>query len=170
MSSPTETVYGATSSADVSAVSNSPPIIHFARIAGHALALSFSYLSRFSATLASHLLVPFALAYVPIHYLLSPAIVLVQVLLELFVFAPYAILAAAVRNIYPIYVFVGVACICSAFLGYVARLISKGLTYAVYTPRPKVAVSADPPPDAAPANAVTSKMRVRKRVSYQEGR
>ncbi|KAH9847507.1 hypothetical protein C2E23DRAFT_848165 [Lenzites betulinus] len=177
MSSPSETVYhaiGSTPSASLpaaSAVADSPPIIHFARIAGHVFALSFSYLSSFSTTLAGYSLVPLNFAFTPIYYVLSPVIVFVQVLLEVFLFSPYAIITSVVRNIYPIYVFVGVACIFSALLGYVARMISRGLTYAVFTPRrPSATLAEDPAPDAAPPKATTPKTRVRRRVSIKEER
>ncbi|KAI0775050.1 hypothetical protein BD413DRAFT_444584, partial [Trametes elegans] len=109
-----------------------PPIVQFGRVAGHVLTLTFSYLSRATVLTSRYMHVPLSVLYTPITYLLGPVIVLSQVLLQIFVFSPYALLSSLIRNVYPIYVFVGAACICAATVGYVARLVSTGLVYAFF--------------------------------------
>lgn len=153
-----------------SALSNEPPIVQFTRAAGHVLAISFSYLSRASATLARLSFSPLSLVYSPIVYLLSPVIVLSQVLLQVFIFSPYNIVLSIARNVYPIYVFVGVACICAAFFGYTARMVSIALTYVIFPPRPPKTSSQDPFPEKETPTSSPPKTRLRKRVSIKEER
>lgn len=153
-----------------STLSNEPPIVQFAHTAGHVLAISFSYLSRVSATFARLSFSPLSLVYNPIIYLLSPVIVLSQVLLQVFVFSPYNIILSIARNVYPIYVFVGVACICAAFFGYTARMVSIALTYVIFPPRPPKASSQDPFPEKETSTSSPPKTRLRKRVSIKEER
>ncbi|KAH9902622.1 hypothetical protein C8Q73DRAFT_12660 [Cubamyces lactineus] len=179
MSSSTATVFihatnapSVTIPAAAAATSTSPPIVELARLTGHALSLSFSYTARGSMTLARYILFPLPLLSAPLLYLLAPVLVLSRVLLDIFVFAPFTIFSVLARNIYPIYVFVGVACICAAFVGYLARAISIGLTYAIFASR-------SPPPSETPEPAISrekstprspQKMRSRKRVSIKEER
>ncbi|KAI0648953.1 hypothetical protein C8Q79DRAFT_948045 [Trametes meyenii] len=172
MSSPTAAVYVlATSSAEsiASVTSNPPPIVEFARVAGHILTLSFSYLSRGVVTLTRSLSTPLALLYTPVLYLLAPAIVLSQILLEIFVFTPCAIVASLTRNIYPIYVFVGAACICSALLGSAARIVASALAYALFAPRTPPTPK-DETREKEASKPPVPKTRLKKRVSIREER
>ena len=98
MSEPTGTVSQATSS---------PPIVEIARFVGQALQKSYGLASRIAITIVRSLIAPITLLYHPVSYLLAPVTVLAQVLLDLFVFTPYAIALSVVRNVYPLYVFVG---------------------------------------------------------------
>jgi len=67
------------------------------------------------------LLSPF-LAIVPIPiYLLSPFIISSQVLLDLFVVFPYRAVSYLSQALYPIYAFLGVACLSGAIIGFGAR-------------------------------------------------
>ncbi|KAI0349748.1 hypothetical protein OH77DRAFT_1172132 [Trametes cingulata] len=175
MSSPTATVYiHATPSGSLpvaSAAATPPPIVEIARVAGHGIALSFSYLSRGSTTAIRYLLSPVSLLYNPLLYLLAPVIVLAQVLLDLLVFTPYSVIITVARNVYPIYVFVGAACICAAFFGFLARMVATSLTYAIFAPRPPTSTQ---PPEAvsekAAMRSAAPKTRLRKRVSIKEER
>ncbi|KAJ7608517.1 hypothetical protein DFH06DRAFT_1248249 [Mycena polygramma] len=54
-------------------------------------------------------------------YILSPAIVFVQIVLEAFVYSPYRLIVYLSDAFYPIYVFLGVACITGALLGLSGR-------------------------------------------------
>ncbi|KAJ6487369.1 hypothetical protein C8R47DRAFT_1127196 [Mycena vitilis] len=54
-------------------------------------------------------------------YILSPAIVFVQLVLEAFVYSPYRAILYLSDAFYPIYVFLGVACITGALLGLSGR-------------------------------------------------
>ncbi|KAI0636083.1 hypothetical protein C8Q77DRAFT_613658 [Trametes polyzona] len=171
MSSPPATVYDHATPAlgpiTAAATPTSPPIVQFARVASHALALSFTYLLRASSVLTQYSLTPLSLLYTPALYLLSPIIVLSQILVDIFVLSPYTILASLARNIYPLYVFVGIACICAAFCGYVARMVSIGITYLIFAPRPSVPDSEDGVSDGPPTTMDTSK---RRRVFIKEER
>ncbi|KAI9066323.1 hypothetical protein FKP32DRAFT_1610196 [Trametes sanguinea] len=154
-----------------SPTSTSPPIVELARVAGHAVSLSFSYLSRGLSLITRSLLVPLPLLYNPVLYLLGPVIVLSQVLLDVFVFTPYGLVAALARNVYPIYVFVGAALICAALVGYLARMISVGLTYAIFASRsPSVSKPQETARDLPYLRDATPKTRIRKRVSIKEER
>jgi hypothetical protein len=67
------------------------------------------------------LLSPF-LAIIPIPiYLLSPLIISSTVLLDLFVVFPYRALSYVSQALYPIYAFLGVACLSGAIIGFGAR-------------------------------------------------
>ncbi|KAI0368032.1 hypothetical protein BV20DRAFT_969889 [Pilatotrama ljubarskyi] len=175
MSSPTATVYiHTTPSASLpvaSAATTPPPIVEIARVAGRGLALSLSYLSRGSIAAVRYLLSPLSLLYIPVLYLLGPVIVLSQVLLDVLVYTPYSIIATVVRNVYPIYVFVGAACICAAFFGFLARLVATSLVYAIFAPRPPSPVdSPEAPPEKVAVRPAAPKTRLRKRVSIKEER
>ena len=85
-------------------IAASPPIVDFARLVGHFVAASYGIVSRTTVAVALTLLAPISLLYGPIAYLLAPVIVLSQVLLDVFLFTPYAIITSVARNVYPIYV------------------------------------------------------------------
>ncbi|KAI0663778.1 hypothetical protein C8Q70DRAFT_378169 [Cubamyces menziesii] len=178
MSSSTATVFiHATNAPSVaipaaSATSTSPPIVELARLTGHALSLSFSYTAHGSVTLLRYILLPLPLLSTPLLYLLAPVFVLSQVLLDVFIFTPFTIVSVLVRNIYPVYVFVGAACICAAFVGYLARAITVGLTYAIFAPRSAPPLE-EPEPTISREKGTTKnaqKARSRKRVSIKEER
>jgi hypothetical protein len=62
------------------------------------------------------------LAIIPIPiYLLSPFIISSQILLDLFVVLPYRAVSYISQALYPIYAFLGVACLSGALIGFGAR-------------------------------------------------
>ncbi|TBU46803.1 hypothetical protein BD309DRAFT_568459 [Dichomitus squalens] len=164
------------------AIAASPPIVDIIRFLSSASTASFGVISRTTLAVIFTLLAPISLLLTPISYLLSPVFVLVQVLLDVFVFAPYAVTAAIARNVYPIYVLVGVAVICALVVGFTARIITSSILHAIFAPRakPKAAVKelqperdAPPPPEPREKSAFRTgvpKTRVRKRVSIKEER
>ena len=77
------------------------------------------------------------LLYYPLNYLFAPVIILAQVLFDLLVFTPYAIVLSVARDVYPIYVFVGATCLCALGVGYFARALSTVITRTFFTPRPQ---------------------------------
>jgi hypothetical protein len=67
----------------------------------------------------------FVLSPLPIIlYLVSPAIVFVEVVLDMLVSTPYRISLYLLDAFYPVYVFCGVACIVGAFLGIGGRVVA----------------------------------------------
>ena len=164
------------------AAASSPPIVEIARFLSGALTASLGVLSRTAVAIIFSLSAPISLLLTPAFYLLSPVFVLVQVLLDVFVFTPYAIVAAVARNVYPIYVLVGVATICALGLGFTARIVSTFILRALFAPRPKPKVvvqelkperDAPPPPEPTEKRALRTsapRTRVRKRVSIKEER
>ncbi|KAI1797396.1 hypothetical protein LXA43DRAFT_878151 [Ganoderma leucocontextum] len=165
-----------------SAAARSPPIVELARFLARALTLSYGVLSRTTVALIFSLLAPLSLIFAPISYLLSPVFILIQVLLDVFVFTPYSIIAAVARNVYPVYVFLGAAIISALLLGFAARTVSSTIVRALFTPRPKPKPpvpelqperEAPPPPEPkekGPLRTGVSKMRTRRRVSIREER
>ena len=159
-------------------IAASPPIVDFARLVGHFVAASYGIVSRTTVAVALPLLAPISLLYGPIAYLLAPVIVLSQVLLDVFLSAPYAIITSVARNVYPLYVFVGSAVICALILGGVARVVSAAIQHALFAPssagletesEPEPKVPVDAREKSAPKPA-TPKTRLRKRVSIKEER
>jgi hypothetical protein len=64
------------------------------------------------------------LAIIPIPiYLLSPAIITSKLLLDLFVILPYRAVVYASQALYPLYAFLGVACLSGAIIGFGGRQI-----------------------------------------------
>jgi hypothetical protein len=66
---------------------------------------------------------PITLVLSALLYILAPATVLAQVILDILVFTPYHFAVYLVDLIYPIYVFCGVACIIGVIIGYVAQWV-----------------------------------------------
>ena len=159
----------------VAVIAASPPIVDLARLVGHFVAASYGIVSRTTVAVALTLLAPISLLYGPIAYLLAPVIVLSQVLLDVFLFTPYAIITSVARNVYPIYVFVGSAVICALILGGVARVVSTGIQRALFAPRSaSLEMEPEPEPKIVKEKSAnkpsTPRTRLRKRVSIKEER
>ena len=113
---------------DVPIVSSSPPIVHVFRITVNVLSAGFSAISIASGYIWSvlkTLLGPFGHLLsgitTPLFYILAPVIVVVGILIEVLITGPYSLTVGLLRAIYPIYVFVGAACIVAAAIGLCAR-------------------------------------------------
>lgn len=84
---------------------------------------AISYLSGLFRTLSHSLLSPF-LAIVPIAlYLLSPVIISAQMLFDTFIGMPYRAAVYVLQALYPIYAFIGVACLSGIVVGLGARQV-----------------------------------------------
>ena len=97
----------------------SQPSFQFLRLASYSfsvVATSFRYLV--SQPLWNTLII----ANKPISYLLAPFFVFLRILLDAFIFTPYAVIRAVLVNIYPIYVFLGTSLLCAACIELRARL------------------------------------------------
>jgi hypothetical protein len=104
----------------------SPPISSILPLVSTAFTTSLSALSHavwlFNIVFFS-LLYPF-LAIIPIPiYLLSPVIITSKVLLDLFVVLPYRAVVYVSQALYPLYAFLGVACLSGAIIGFGARQV-----------------------------------------------
>jgi hypothetical protein len=102
----------------------SPPISSVLPLVSSAFSTSLSGLSHvvwlFNIVFLS-LLYPF-LAIIPIPiYLLSPVTITSKILLDLFVVLPYRALVYFSQALYPVYAFLGVACLSGAIIGFGGR-------------------------------------------------
>jgi hypothetical protein len=70
-------------------------------------------------------------------YILAPVIVFVQLLFDLVVTTPYRVISYLSDAFYPVYVFVGVACITGALVGLGGRLFIIGTVY-LSAPAPRL--------------------------------
>ncbi|KAK7050240.1 hypothetical protein R3P38DRAFT_2862418 [Favolaschia claudopus] len=77
---------------------------------------------------AGNLLIQPIAAPLPIFaYIFAPVIIVLQVLLGVVVYAPLRGIAFVSGIFYPLYVFLGVACITGGLLGFCARILTRGL-------------------------------------------
>ncbi len=101
-----------------------PPISSLLPLLSSAFSAGLSALSHVAWLLKIiffSLLYPF-LAIIPIPiYLLSPVIITSKILLDLFVVLPYHAVVYVSQAFYPIYAFIGVACLSGVIIGFGAR-------------------------------------------------
>jgi len=69
-----------------------------------------------------------------VQYALAPFTVLIQVVLDTFLFTPYNISLYLLDVFYPVYVFCGAACICAMMLGIFARILVRATTSILMNP------------------------------------
>lgn len=113
---------------DSSLTQATPPIVHVIRVAFGILSTLFSAISLLSMstwTIIKTALAPLRYLFfglsTPVLYILSPVIILASIIVEVFIIGPYSLAVGFLRTIYPIYVFVGAACIVAAVVGLCAR-------------------------------------------------
>ena len=134
----------------------SPPIFELLRFASYSLSVVFTYTRRsFSYLISQPLWTTLAIAHRPVSYLLAPFFVFLSILLDMFIFTPYAIVKAVLVNVYPIYVFLGASLLCAACIGLGARLWVQAIRYVIFGSKRTTR-----PPPAVP--------RARKRVSIKD--
>jgi hypothetical protein len=109
------------------------------------------------------LLSPFlVIITIPI-YLLSPAIITSKILVDLTVVFPYRAVSYIAQAVYPIYAFVGVACLSGALVGFGARQIVGVVGWGLLGDTPSTAQSRSPSrvrPQRRPSAAARGKRRV----------
>ncbi|OBZ72271.1 hypothetical protein A0H81_07698 [Grifola frondosa] len=133
--SSTATVYISSTTSQVIPPSNDPPIVEFARILGHTTSVAFSFFSSLSVFLARIFATPLRACLQLALYSLAPVTLLLRIVFDALVLKPRSLLLALIDNLYPLYVFVGVACICAAFIGLSARICVNVLRYFVVPPK-----------------------------------
>ncbi|KAF8263374.1 hypothetical protein EI94DRAFT_1665612 [Lactarius quietus] len=105
-----------------------PPISSLLPLLTSTLTTGFSaiaYLSGVFRTISHSLLSPF-LAIIPITlYLLSPIIITAQIMFDTFVGMPYRAAVHVMQALYPIYAFIGIACLAGIVVGIGARQVVK---------------------------------------------
>ncbi|KAH9945231.1 uncharacterized protein BXZ73DRAFT_38500 [Epithele typhae] len=157
-------------SGTVAASSPSPPIVELARFLAHLFTVSYRFFSQTTLTLVLSIFAPLTLIYSPISYLLAPVFVFLRVLLDLFIFTPYAIAASIARNVYPIYVFVGTALLCAICVGLVARAISSSIQHVLFAPPEQPVSPNEAKSEKSSLKTSAPKPRVKKRVSIKKER
>ncbi|KAF8644372.1 hypothetical protein AX16_008505 [Volvariella volvacea WC 439] len=101
-----------------------PPVLKLWPYLRTAVSITSSLVSA-SATLFSRLSKPYLfLLLVPLLYLSAPVVVFVQTAYNVFLRLPFGITLYILEAIYPLYVFVGVACITGAILGLGSRRLA----------------------------------------------
>jgi len=103
-----------------------PPISSILPLLSSTFFTGFSAISYISGLLhtVSHLLLAPFLAIISIaFYLLSPIIITSQILFDTFVGVPYRAAAYVLQALYPIYAFIGVACLSGIVIGLGARQV-----------------------------------------------
>ncbi|KAA1474516.1 hypothetical protein DENSPDRAFT_841114 [Dentipellis sp. KUC8613] len=111
-----------------------PPILQLLPLLSRTFSASVSassYIARNVSSVLSLFLTPLTLVLPAVLYVLAPFIVTSQILLDAFVIIPYRATIYILQAIYPLYVFVGVACICGALLGFGARQTVKGIVWVI---------------------------------------
>lgn len=102
----------------------SPPISSVLPLVSSAFSTSLSALSHvvrlFNIIFLSLLYPILAIIPIPI-YLLSPLIITSKILLDLFVIVPYRAVVYISQALYPMYAFIGVACLSGAIIGFGGR-------------------------------------------------
>jgi hypothetical protein len=84
---------------------------------------AISYISGILRTISHLLLVPFLAIISVVLYLLSPIIISLQILFDTFVGIPYRAAAYVLQALYPVYAFIGVACLAGIVIGLGARQV-----------------------------------------------
>ncbi|KAI9463942.1 hypothetical protein BJY52DRAFT_1250462 [Lactarius psammicola] len=107
-------------------VPTSPPISSILPLLSSAFTTGLSvisYISGLFRTISHSFLSPF-LAIIPVGvYLFSPIIISTQMIFDTFVRMPYRAAAYVLQALYPIYAFLGVACLSGLIIGIGARQI-----------------------------------------------
>ncbi|GJE96207.1 hypothetical protein PsYK624_124010 [Phanerochaete sordida] len=157
--------------ADVPANTTTPPIVYFFQLALNIASAAWSATlvfissgwSLFKAILtpAASLLSAFS---TPLLYILAPVIVLARILLEVLVLAPYYLITGVAREVYPLYVFVGAACLWAAFVGLCARGATHYMQLAIFGSENLVSVREV----ASGAKPEPRKPKAAKKVSIKE--
>jgi hypothetical protein len=105
---------------------------------------AISYTSGILHTISRILFSPF-LAVIPIaFYLLSPIIITSQILFDTFVGMPYRAAVYVLQALYPIYAFIGVACLAGIVVGIGARQVINFVGWGMLGEVPSTQRSASP--------------------------
>lgn len=105
---------------------------------------AISYISGILRTISRTLFTPF-LAIIPIaFYLLSPIIISSQILFDTFVGMPYRAAVYVLQALYPIYAFIGVACLAGIVVGVGARQVVNFVGWGLLGEVPSTQRSASP--------------------------
>ncbi|KAI0251853.1 hypothetical protein BJV78DRAFT_393598 [Lactifluus subvellereus] len=100
-----------------------PPISSLVPLVISAGSWALSCTAALFKIVSLYLLSPILVVIPVIFYLLSPILISSQLLLNLFVLLPYRAAVYISQAVYPIYAFVGVACLSGAIIGMGARQI-----------------------------------------------
>ena len=122
--SPSSVTLGATSSR---AGPTAPPISSILPLLSSTFFTGFSvisYISGLLRTISHHvLLAPFLAIISVVLYILSPIIISLQILFDTLVGVPYRAAAYVLQALYPVYAFIGVACLSGIVIGLGARQV-----------------------------------------------
>ena len=147
-----------------------PPIVYFFQLALGILSTAYSATLVFFSSawsLSKAIFSPIrslvSAFSTPLLYILAPVIVLGRILLEVLVLAPYSLVTGVAREVYPIYVFVGAACIWAAFIGFCARGVTSYMQLAMFGSENLVSIrtGASPAPHGSPKKKSAKKVTIK---------
>jgi hypothetical protein len=120
-------------------IEGSAPITRFFPVASQAWSIfTTSFLAIGKASLAVLSYITYSILLLSplplVLYVLSPALVLGQILLDVLIFTPYNAVSSLAGIMYPLYVLLGIACLIGAAMGVSGRQLVRMLNDAVYPP------------------------------------
>ena len=139
------------------------PIVRIFRFLVKSVSVALPYTLWFIRFTIPKLAAPISFLLRVISYLLSPVYHFVTALLNVFVVAPYNAMLHLAYDLYPFYVFVVVACLWSAVMGWIARFIVAQLQSSFWSNDPTEFPPTKPSTPTGPSKG-------RKRVSFKRER
>lgn len=104
------------------AASEPPPIVHISKYLLKSTSTVLSYTFWFTCIIVSKLATPLSLFLRVFLYLFAPIYHFATTIFNVIILTPCNVLLHLAHDLYPFYVFITVACICSALIGLMARL------------------------------------------------
>ncbi|THH11452.1 hypothetical protein EW146_g8040 [Bondarzewia mesenterica] len=108
------------------ATSSPPPILELINLLSHSFSVLWAagtVVSQTLFTVTSYAFTPLALFLPVLLYVFAPVILFLQLLFDALIITPFNVLIYILQAVYPLYVFVGVACISGAVIGLGARQV-----------------------------------------------
>jgi len=106
---------------------DTPPILQllpFLSASLSTLSSVLSYIFWVALSAVAYLITPLTLLASALAYIFAPPILLLRALVDILVITPYHVTVYIFQALYPVYVFVGVACIIGAVIGLLARTLA----------------------------------------------
>lgn len=136
-----------------------PPIVHIARYLLESTSIVVRYTIWFTHLTVTQLAIPLSLLLRVLLYLFGPIYHLATAFFHVFVIVPCNVVIHLAHDLYPFYVFITITCICSALIGWIARLIMSHFQAYFWSPPAKTS--------AVDAPTVTGAPNGRKRVLFK---
>ncbi|ETW77443.1 hypothetical protein HETIRDRAFT_327084 [Heterobasidion irregulare TC 32-1] len=149
---------------------NPPPILEiFNFLSSSSFILWGIAASTFSGlyTATSYLFTPLTLLLPVVIYIVSPITLFLQLVLDGLIIVPFNLSVYILQAIYPLYVFVGVACVSGAVIGFGARHVVSVVGHGLLGRKTVKDAPASREPDDSRAPVPRSSRKGKKKVSLQ---